>query len=145
VCSCVVPLGSRRRGSWLPYICISSCHSSFLLVWWFRPFLHNRYRVIGRTDPCLFVATQLDWSEVISGFLVFSTSFSLAMRAQANLCSLKGIPYPTVHCGLVHRRIHDIISLMYSVMSVHTLLWTIADCSPFASYYRSKGPCQGTQ
>jgi hypothetical protein len=26
----VVPLGSRRRGSWLPYICISSCHSSFL-------------------------------------------------------------------------------------------------------------------
>jgi hypothetical protein len=25
VCSCV-PLGSRRRGSWLPYICISSCH-----------------------------------------------------------------------------------------------------------------------
>jgi hypothetical protein len=23
---CVVPLGSRRRGSWLPYICISSCH-----------------------------------------------------------------------------------------------------------------------
>jgi hypothetical protein len=40
VCSCVVPLGSRRRGSWLPYICISSCHCSFLLVWWFRPFLH---------------------------------------------------------------------------------------------------------
>jgi hypothetical protein len=38
---CVVPLGSRRRGSWLPYICISSCHSSFLVVWWFRPFLHN--------------------------------------------------------------------------------------------------------
>jgi hypothetical protein len=26
VCSCGVPLGSRRRGSWLPYICISSCH-----------------------------------------------------------------------------------------------------------------------
>jgi hypothetical protein len=41
VCSCVVPLGSRRRGSWLPHICISSGHSSFLLVWWFRPFLHN--------------------------------------------------------------------------------------------------------
>jgi hypothetical protein len=106
VCSCVVPLGSRRRGNWLPYIvvgragtrtcypafsvlstsicfralpahfyiasvdsypaiqavfslherafhlmarsilahhniCISSCHSSFLLVWWFRPFLHT--------------------------------------------------------------------------------------------------------
>jgi len=36
----VVLLGSRRRGSWLPYICISSCHFSFLVVWWFRPFLH---------------------------------------------------------------------------------------------------------
>jgi len=44
VCSCVVPLGSRRRGSWLPYICISSCHSSFLVVWWFRPFLHTIQR-----------------------------------------------------------------------------------------------------
>jgi hypothetical protein len=41
VCSCVVPLGNRRRGSWLSYICISSCHSSFLVVWWFRPFFHN--------------------------------------------------------------------------------------------------------
>jgi hypothetical protein len=40
VCSYGVPLGSRRRGSWLPYICISSCHSSFLVVWWFRPFFH---------------------------------------------------------------------------------------------------------
>jgi hypothetical protein len=50
VCSCGVPLGSRRRGSWLSYICISSCHSSFLVVWWFRPFLHNihitRYRIL---------------------------------------------------------------------------------------------------
>jgi hypothetical protein len=26
VCSCGVPLGSRQRGSWLPYMCISSCH-----------------------------------------------------------------------------------------------------------------------
>jgi hypothetical protein len=41
VCSYGVPLGSRRRGSWLPYICMSSCHSSFLVVWWFRPFLHS--------------------------------------------------------------------------------------------------------
>jgi hypothetical protein len=48
VCSYGVPLGSRRRGNWLPYICISSCHSSFLVVWWFRPFLHSIVVVLDR-------------------------------------------------------------------------------------------------
>jgi hypothetical protein len=70
--SCVVPLGSRRRGSWLPYICLSSCHCSFLLCDPLMGFHHNMmfsyYPQIFW--PNFFIDLACNGRPTINGFLV---------------------------------------------------------------------------